>query len=259
VSTPYQGESDPSGGYQPGSVPPGPEVAGYPGGTPAYQGGQQDPYPDQGSQGDQTYVTGQTYAAEQTYQGHEQPATYGGEGAATYGGEGAATYGGASAAAYAGDTGYQVGQQSTHAGSSAYSSGATTTDHSRPDVENESVGSLVSQLTSDFSTLVRQEVALAKAELTEEAKKAGKGAGMLAGAGFAGWMIGVFASVALMLALGSFMALGWAALIVTVLWAIVAAVLFSMGRKQLKQVNPKPEQTVQSLKEDKEWVKAQKS
>jgi hypothetical protein len=250
VSTPYQGESDPTGGYQPGGAPPGPDVAGYPGGTPAYQGGQQDPYPEQGYQGDQSYVAEQTYAAEQTYQGHEQASTYA---------QGAPTYGGASSATYAGDVGYQGSEQGAQGGSSAYSSGATTTDQSRPDVENESVGSLVSQLTSDFSTLVRQEVALAKAELTEEAKKAGKGAGMLAGAGFAGWMIAVFATVALMLALGSFMALGWAALIVTVLWAIVAAVLFSMGRKQLKQVNPKPEQTVQSLKEDKEWVKAQKS
>jgi nitrate/nitrite transporter NarK len=122
------------------------------------------------------------------------------------------------------------------------------------------VGELVGQLTNDVTTLMRQELALAKAEMREEAKKAGKAAGMLAGAGLAGYFVLLFLSLTLMWLLGYiFDSWAWAALIVTIIWGIIGAVLFTMGRKQLKEVNPKPEQTVESLKEDKEWVKAQKS
>jgi membrane protein implicated in regulation of membrane protease activity len=106
---------------------------------------------------------------------------------------------------------------------------------------------------------MRQELELAKAEVKHEATKAGKGAGMLAGAGVAGHLVLVFGTLAVIFALDNVMGRGWAALIVTVVWAIIAAVLASVGRKQLKQVSPKPEQTVQSLKEDAQCVKAQKS
>jgi hypothetical protein len=137
-----------------------------------------------------------------------------------------------------------------------------------PDVEGASVGALIGEVTRDMSTLMRQELELAKAELREEANratnevkaqasKAGKGAGMLGGAGYGGHMLALFLSLALMWALGSAMPLGWAALIVAILWGIVAAVLYSMGRKQLKQidfsglkqVNPKPERTVETLQQ----------
>lgn len=129
----------------------------------------------------------------------------------------------------------------------------------RPDVEDKSIGSLVSELTSDLSRLMRQELELAKVELKAEATKTGKAAGMLGGAGFAGWMVALFASAALMYALGAVMPLGWAALIVAVLWAIVGAVLYARGRQQLRQVSPVPDQTVQTLKEDVQWARAQKS
>jgi len=129
----------------------------------------------------------------------------------------------------------------------------------RPDVESQSVGSLVSELTTDLSTLMRQEVELAKVELRQEATKAGKAVGMLGGAGFAGWMVAVFASLALMFALDALMPIGWAALIVAILWAIVGAVLFMRGRQQLRAVQPVPAQTVETLKEDVQWAKAQKS
>jgi len=102
-------------------------------------------------------------------------------------------------------------------------------------------------------------VELAKLELRQEATKAGKAAGMFGAAGFAGWMVAVFASLALMFALGAIMPLGWAALIVTILWAIVGAVLFLRGRKEMREVHPVPQQTVETLKEDVEWAKAQKS
>lgn len=128
----------------------------------------------------------------------------------------------------------------------------------RPDVENQSVGSLVSGLTSDLSTLMRQELELAKVELRQEATKTGKAAGLFGGAGLAGWMVALFSSLALMWGLGEVMPLGWAALIVAVLWAIVAAVMFVQGRAKMREVRPVPE-TVRSLKEDVQWAKNQKS
>jgi uncharacterized membrane protein YqjE len=124
---------------------------------------------------------------------------------------------------------------------------------------DESVGELVSQLTTDLGELTRQELALAKAELQAEAKKAGKGAGMLGGAAFAGWMVAIFLSFTVMWALDEAMDLIWAALIVAVVWAVVAAVLAMKGRKELQEVNPKPDQTVESLKEDAKWLKTRKS
>jgi hypothetical protein len=124
---------------------------------------------------------------------------------------------------------------------------------------DESVGELVSQLTSDLGQLTRQELALAKAELQLEARKAGKGAGMLGGAAFAGWMTALFVSLTAMWALDKAMDLIWAALIVAVVWAVVAVVLAAKGRKELQEVNPKPDQTVESLKEDAKWLKTQKS
>ncbi len=128
----------------------------------------------------------------------------------------------------------------------------------RPDVENRSVGELIGELSSDLSTLMRQEVALAKAELTQEASKAGQAAGMLAGAGVAAHLAIIFASLTAMWALGNVMNLAWAALIVTVVWAVVAAVLVQMGRKQLKEAGPpKPEQTIETIKEDVQWAKTQ--
>jgi len=165
---------------------------------------------------------------------------------------------------------YQGDSQSSDYGASSYASSSYTGSeygdsagasaaHQPPDVEDQSVGSIVGRLSTHLSQLMRQEMALAKAELQQEAKQAAKGAGMLAGAGFAAWMVAIFISLTLMWLLGRVMDLTWATLIVTLLWGIAAAVLFVVGRNQLKQVNPKPEQTVESLKEDKEWLKAQKN
>jgi hypothetical protein len=130
------------------------------------------------------------------------------------------------------------------------------TDTSRRD---ESIGNLVSQVAGDVSTLFRQEVALAKEELKAEAVKAGKAGGMLAGAGFAGYMVAVLLSLALVLALGAVMPDGWAAVIVAVLWAIIGGVLYSVGRKRMKDVDPVPRQTVETLREDAQWVRDQRS
>src|SRR5690349_1434365 len=119
----------------------------------------------------------------------------------------------------------------------------------------ESLGDLVSELTGDLSKLMRQELELAKAEIRQEATKAGKATGMLAAAGFAGYLTTVLLSLALVFALGAIMPLGWAALIVAALWGIAGAVLCTSGRAKLRTVNPKPERTVETLKEDAEWAK----
>ena len=137
--------------------------------------------------------------------------------------------------------------------------GPYAADTGRPDVEGRSVGDLLGEVTGDLSKLMRQEVALAKVELKEEAAKAGKAGGLLGGAGAVGYLVLVFLSLALMFALDNAMGIGWAALLTAVLLGIVAAVLFIVGRNRFKQVNPKPEQTLETLKEDVQWAKNRNS
>ena len=118
------------------------------------------------------------------------------------------------------------------------------------DVGQRGVGELLREVTSDLTTLINQELALAKAEMTTEAKKAGKTAGEFGAAGLAGYFALLFASLTLMFALASWWdSYVWAALAVTVLWAIVGAVLFARARKDSKKINPKPEMTIQEIKE----------
>ena len=116
-----------------------------------------------------------------------------------------------------------------------------------------SLGDLLSGVTGDISTLFRQEVELAKAELTESAKKAGKGAGMFGGAGLTGLFALLFVSLAAMWGLGVLIGLGWSSLIIAVVYAIVALVLFLRGRKELKSIKGAPK-TVDSLKKIPETV-----
>ncbi len=119
----------------------------------------------------------------------------------------------------------------------------------RPEVEGTSVGQLLGEVTKDLSTLMRQELELAKAELTVEAKKAGQGAGMFGAAGFSGYMVLLFGSLALMWGLSNVMDTGWAGLIVAGVWAVIGAVTFAMGRSRFRQVHPKPERTVDTLQQ----------
>ena len=95
---------------------------------------------------------------------------------------------------------------------------------------------------------MRQEVELAKVELKQSATRAGKGSGMLAGAGVAGHFALVFLSLALWWALGQWMGLGWSGVVVAIIWGIVAAVLASTGRKELKAIKGLP-QTAETLQE----------
>ena len=123
------------------------------------------------------------------------------------------------------------------------------------EVSETSIGDLIGNISNDLSTLFRQEVELAKAEVKQEASKAGKAAGMLGAAGFAGYMVLVLLSFALVFALSNVMDAGWAALIVAVIWGIVGAVLYANGRKKLKTVDPVPHRTVDTIKEDASWLK----
>ena len=128
------------------------------------------------------------------------------------------------------------------------------------DVTQHSVGELVKEVTQDLTKLFNQELALAKLEISGEAKKAGKTAGAYGGAGVAGYFAVLFASLTLMFALATlFDSFVWAALVVTVLWAIVGAVLYSKAKKTAAEINPKPEMTVQTLKEDAQWAKTRSS
>lgn len=113
---------------------------------------------------------------------------------------------------------------------------------------NLSLGEIMGEVTRDLSTLMRQEVALAKAELKESAGKAGKGAGMFGGAGVAGHFTLLFLSLALMWALGGLIGLGWSSLIVAVIWGIIAAVLAAKGKKDMQEVRGMP-QTAETIKE----------
>ncbi|MCO4256129.1 phage holin family protein [Pseudarthrobacter cellobiosi] len=112
--------------------------------------------------------------------------------------------------------------------------------------DNTSLGDLLGEVTRDLSTLMRQEVELAKAELKESASKAGRGGGMLAGAGVAGHFVLLFLSIALWIALGGLMGLGWSAVVVAVIWGVIAAGLASVGRRELKTVKGMP-QTAETL------------
>jgi len=122
-------------------------------------------------------------------------------------------------------------------------------------VAETSIGQLIGDISDDLSQLFRQEVELAKAEVQAEAKKAGKAAGMLGGAGFAGYLAVLFLSLAAVFALDAVMPAGWAALIVAVVWGIVGGVLYANGKKKLKNVDPMPRRTVDTLKEDAQWLK----
>jgi hypothetical protein len=114
--------------------------------------------------------------------------------------------------------------------------------------ETSSLGELLGDVTRDMSTLMRQEVELAKVELKQSATRAGKGSGMLAGAGVAGHFVLVFLSLALWWGLGQLMGLGWSGVVVAIIWGIVAAVLASTGRKELKAIKGLP-QTAETLQE----------
>jgi hypothetical protein len=113
---------------------------------------------------------------------------------------------------------------------------------------NESLGTLVTEVTKDLSTLMRQELELAKVELRDTAQRSAKGAGLFGGAGYAASMTILFLSIALWWALGTLMGGGWSGVVVALIWAVIALILFLVGRKKFQEVKGAPE-TVDSVKQ----------
>jgi uncharacterized membrane protein YqjE len=129
-------------------------------------------------------------------------------------------------------------------------------DHGTNDVRERPTSELLKQLSDQTTTLVRQEIELAKLEFREKGKKAGVGAGMFGGAGVLGlYAVGALTAT-IILALATFLP-GWvAALIVTVVYGAIAGVLALRGKSQVKEAAPPvPEQAVETTKEDVRWVK----
>jgi uncharacterized membrane protein YqjE len=123
-------------------------------------------------------------------------------------------------------------------------------------LRQQSTGDLVKELSQQMSALVRQEAELAKAEVSEKGRKAGIGAGLLGGAGVAGLLALGSLTACLILVLAIPIPAWAAALAVTVLWSTVAGVLALRGRQKVRQVgSPTPEKTVETVKEDVEWLK----
>ena len=125
------------------------------------------------------------------------------------------------------------------------------------DTDDKSLGQLFSDLMSQVGDLVSTEMDLAKAELKEEIKKSGRAGGMLGGAAMLGNLAVLLIAFAAAWGLAELtdMPAGWAFLIVGALVAIAAAVLFSMAKKEMEQIDPVPERTVRTLKEDAEWMR----
>lgn len=131
--------------------------------------------------------------------------------------------------------------------------GSTQTDpRERP------IPELLKELSTQTSTLVRQELELAKAEMTEKGKQAGIGAGMFGGAGVFGLLALGALTACVIAALATAMDVWLAALIVAVVWAAVAGALALAGRNKTREAAPAaPEQAIESTKEDVQWAKNQ--
>jgi hypothetical protein len=129
----------------------------------------------------------------------------------------------------------------------------TTTPGPDTAARERPLGELIGDITDDLTSLFRQEVALAKAEVRQEGKKVASGGARLAGAGAAGLVAAILLSFAVVYALAEVMHIGWAALIVGALWAIAAMALQASGRRILRTVAPLPE-TTETIKENAQWL-----
>jgi len=124
--------------------------------------------------------------------------------------------------------------------------------------EERSIGELFADLARETSTLVRQEVALAKTEMTQKASEVGKDAGLIGAGGAVAYAGFLAVMAALILGLGELIPLWLSALIVGLVVAGVGYALIQRGLSAIKRANLKPQQTIESLKEDAEWVKEQR-
>jgi MFS family permease len=130
--------------------------------------------------------------------------------------------------------------------------------HDNNDLRTSSTGELLKHLSEQTSALVRKELELAKAELTQKGREAGRGAGLLGGAAVIGLLAGGALTAFLILLLSEAMNAWVAALIVTVIYVAIAGALALVGRDRMRAgMPPAPEQTVETVKEDVQWAKSQ--
>jgi uncharacterized membrane protein YqjE len=131
-------------------------------------------------------------------------------------------------------------------------------ENNNSDHREKPVGELLRDLSQEATTLVRKEIELAKAELTEKGRKAGTGAGMFGGAAALGLAALGALTACLIAALDAALPLWLAALIVAIAYAGIAAMLALRGKRQTEQaIPPTPDQTIETVKEDVEWAKTQ--
>jgi uncharacterized membrane protein YqjE len=124
-------------------------------------------------------------------------------------------------------------------------------------VTERSTTDLIKDIIGSVQEIVRSEVRLATTETKEKAVDTGKSAGMLVAGGIVGLYAAAFGLVVIYNVLSNFMWPWLAALILAVVLSVVAIAMIEKGRKKLKQINPKPERTAESVKEDVEWLKHQ--
>lgn len=129
------------------------------------------------------------------------------------------------------------------------------TEARQPD---KSLGELVSEMTADLSRLTRQEIQLAKVELQEEARRAARAGGMAAGAAGAGLIGAILAGMSASWLLDKWLPRSLAFLIVSAVLLAIAGVLAGRARDEARHINPVPQQTVETLKEDVAWTRAQR-
>ncbi|MGW4465928.1 phage holin family protein [Micromonospora sp. NPDC004704] len=134
--------------------------------------------------------------------------------------------------------------------------GARAAQQAERDPGKASIGELLTSITRDTSTLVRQEIELAKAEARAEIRTVGKVAGMFGGAALGGFMVLLFLSYAMWWGLSNLIDQGWSALIVAAVWAVIAAVLIRMARQRMSELKGLP-QTSGTVRRMPEAVKGQ--
>jgi uncharacterized membrane protein YqjE len=122
---------------------------------------------------------------------------------------------------------------------------------------DKSLGDLAGELASEFSELVKTHVELAKWELRQDVRQAARAGAMLGGGAVAALIALFMISMAAAWGLAEVMAPGWAFLIVSLLWALAAAVLILVGKQQISTMEPGPRATAEELQEDKQWLKHQ--
>jgi hypothetical protein len=125
--------------------------------------------------------------------------------------------------------------------------------------DDRSVGQLLGDVTRELQELARKELELAKAEAKVELQRAGDVGKRFGIAGLTGYLAVVLLSFAAALALTAVMPTGWAFFAVGVVYGLGAAVIALQGRRKLREVHPVPQETVETLKEDVQWLKSRKS